>query len=155
MQKDHPTSWLFLWDGLLVTTQNFLTKHVCRSTTYINVFPNIFTLKKGYRVTLHSLSSPDSVICSTQGNHFTTKPQTCQNSLNAWSVAWSLQPSELNVQPIQILYKGFVSERQIWSVSNTRLTYGTEKRCCEAMKRMAIHFAHSWQTKKVNEQNNN
>lgn len=75
MEKDHPTSSLFLLDGLLVTTQGFYDKahvEICDG----NIFPNNFTLKQSSKVTLHSLASPEDVTCSTQGRDFTAKPQT-------------------------------------------------------------------------------
>lgn len=52
------------------------TKPLCRYSTDGNVFPNIFIPNQSSRVTLHSLASPEAVICSTQGRHFATKPQT-------------------------------------------------------------------------------
>lgn len=76
MEKDHPTSSLFLLDGLLVTTQSFYDKAPVPEFHDGNIFPNNFTPKQSSRVTLHSLASPEDVICSTQGRHFTTKLQT-------------------------------------------------------------------------------
>lgn len=67
MEKDRPISSLFLLDGLLVTTQSFYDKAPLPEFHDGNIFPNNFTPKQSSRVTLHSLASPEDVICSTQG----------------------------------------------------------------------------------------